>query len=90
MQELRCVNDWVHLGVFLEVTAADLMSIRHGHASLLERKSEMLRVCMERAKGPPTWGEVVHALLAIGMRSLATEIAMKHGKMIWKGSCTPD
>ncbi len=80
VQDLKDVMDWAHMGVFLEVAPAELAVIRSGHASLLERKAEMLRVWLERAREVPTWSQIVHALLAIGMRTLATDIAMKYGE----------
>lgn len=81
LQELQSMTDWIHFGVFLGVAIRDLMGIRAGHASLLERKSEMLRVWMEGSTEPSTWSGVVQALLDIGMQSLATDIAMKYSKL---------
>ena len=77
MSELQDVNDWVTFGLYLGIKMPRLEAIRADYPTLGERRTQML-IEWQR-KVIPTWSAVVQALVGIGMRRLASELAQKHG-----------
>ena len=76
--------DWLHLGIFLEVPEITLSIIKHDHSDTERRKTEMLSTWM-RVTREPTWGKLVHALIAINRKRLAYKLALKYGILIGHG-----
>ena len=77
MRELQEVNDWVTLGLYLGIKMSKLEEIEADYPKLARRRIEMLEEWQKRMI--PTWSAVVQALVGIGMRHLASELAQKHG-----------
>ena len=76
--ELHEVTDWIPLGLHLGITLPELKIIKANNSNDLK----MCRIEMFeewRKKVTPTWSAVVQALVEIGMRRLASELAQKHG-----------
>ena len=77
MKELEDVNDWLTFGIFLGVKMPILEAIRADYQTTRERRTQMLYEWQKNVI--PTWSAVVQALVGIRMRSLASELARKHG-----------
>ena len=77
MSELQDVIDWITFGLYLGVKMPRLEAIKVDYPTLRERRTQMLNEWQK--KGTPTWSVVVQALVEIGMRRLAYELAQKHG-----------
>ena len=77
MSELQDVNDWVTLGLYLGIKMPRLEAIKVDCPTLGERRTQMLNEWQNNVT--PTWSAVVQALVGIGMRRLASELAQKHG-----------
>ena len=75
--ELHDVIDWIPFGLYLGIRLPELKTIEANYPTLQRRCIEMLQVCQNNAI--PTWSAVVHALVEIGMRHLASDLAQKHG-----------
>ena len=77
MSELQEVNDWVTLGLYLEIKIWKLRAIEKERLTIGERRTQMLEEWQNNVT--PTWSAVVQALVGIGMRRLASELAQIHG-----------
>ena len=77
VSELQEVNDWVTLGLYLEIKIWRLRAIEKEQLTIGERRTQMLEEWQNNVT--PTWSAVVQALVGIGMRRLASELAQKHG-----------
>ena len=77
MSELQEVNEWITLGLQLGIKLSQLKAIKVDCSSLGDCRTQMLHEWQKKVT--PTWSAVVHALLGIGMRHLASELAQKHG-----------
>ena len=77
VSELQDVNDWVLFGLYLGIKMPRLEAIKVDCPTLTERRTEMLNEWQKNVT--PTWSAVVQALVGIGMRRLAAELAQKHG-----------
>ena len=77
MRELQEVNDWVMLGIYLGIKMPKLEEIEEDYPKLARRRTQMLQEWQNNVT--PTWSAVVKALVEIGMRRLASELAQKHG-----------
>ena len=77
VRELQEVNDWVTLGLYLEIKIWRLRAIEKECQTIGERRTQMLNEWQNNVT--PTWSTVVRALVEIGMRRLASELAHKHG-----------
>ena len=77
VSELDDVNDWVPFGLLLGIKMPKLEAIRRDYQTIGERRTQMLYQWQKNVI--PTWSAVVQALSGIGMRSLASELAQKHG-----------
>ena len=77
MSELQDVSDWISFGLCLGIKMPRLEAIRVDYPTLVERRTQMLNEWQKKVT--PTWSAVVQALMGIGMRRLASELAQKHG-----------
>ena len=77
MSELQDVNNWVTFGLYLGIRMPKLEAIKVDCPSLGERRIQMLNEWQKNST--PTWSAVVQALVGMGMRRLAYELAQKHG-----------
>ena len=83
MNELREVNNWIPFGLNLGINSPRLKAIENEYRTIEECRTQLFIDWEKREV--PTWSAVVKALMAIGMRRLASEIAQKHGKYPLKG-----
>ena len=77
MSELQDVNDWTPFGLCLGIKMPILEAIKVDCPTLKECRIKMLNEWQKKVT--PTWAIVVQALVRIGMRRLASELAQKHG-----------
>ena len=78
MSELQEVNDWVTFGLYLGIKMWRLSAIqKECHWKIVEGRTQMLEEWQKNVT--PTWSAIVQALVKIGMRRLASELAQKHG-----------
>ena len=77
VSELQEVNDWVTFGLHLKIKIWKLRAIEKECQTIGERRTRMLEEWQNNET--PTWPAVVQALVGIGMRRLASELAQKHG-----------
>ena len=77
MNELQDVNDWIPFGLYLGIKMPRLEAIKADCPTLGERRIQMFNEWQKKVT--PTWSAVVQALVGIGMRRLASELAQKHG-----------
>ena len=77
VSELQDVIDWVPFGLQLGIKMPKLKAIVVDYPTTAERRTQMLYEWQNNVI--PTWSAVVRALSGIGMRSLASELAQKHG-----------
>ena len=77
MNELKRVNDWIPLGLSLGVEMSTLEAIERERITIGERRTQMLSEWQKQAT--PTWSAVIQALVNMGMRHLASQLARKHG-----------
>ena len=77
MSELQDVNDWVTFGLYLGIKMSRIEAIKVDCPTLGDRRTQMLNEWQKKVT--PTWSAVVQALVGIGMRSLASELAQKYG-----------
>ena len=76
--ELKKVIDWIPFGLNLGLKMEELKTIEANYPNDLQRRRiEMLNEWQKKVT--PTWSAVVQALMGIGMRRLASELAQKHG-----------
>ena len=80
VSELHEVNDWVTFGLYLGIKIWRLRAIEKECQTIGERRTQMLEEWQNNEI--PTWSAVVQALVGIGMRRLASEIAQTHGWFI--------
>ena len=78
MNALQEVNNWIHFGLNLGIDISRLEAIEKERATIEERRLQLFIYWQKQVV--PTWSAVVKALMAIGMRRLASEIAQKHGR----------
>ena len=77
MKELQDVNDWLTFGICLGIKMPKLETIKSDCPTTGERRIQVLNEWHKSVI--PTWSAVVQALVGIGMRRLASELAQKHG-----------
>ena len=80
VNELKRVNDWIPLGLNLGVEISTLEAIERERITIGERRTQMLNEWQKQA--PPTWSAVIQALVKMGMRHLATQLAQKKGTVM--------
>ena len=81
---LSGVNDWIPLGLNLGVEISTLKAIERERITIGERRVLMLNEWQKQV--PPTWSAVIQALVKMGMRHLATQLAQKKGSVMPDGS----
>ena len=79
MNELKRVNDWIPLGLNLGVEISTLEAIERERITIGERRTQMLNEWQKQAT--PTWSAVIQALVKMGMRRLAIQLAQKKGSV---------
>ena len=77
MNELTEVNNWIPLGLGLGLKISTLEAIERERITIGERRTQMLIEWQKQAT--PTWSAVLQALVKMGIRSLASRLAQKHG-----------
>ena len=75
--ELHGVVDWIPFGLYLGIKLPELKAIEANYPTLQRCRIEMLEEWQKNVT--PTWSAVVQALVGIGMRRLASELAETHG-----------
>ena len=65
------------LGLYLGIKMHKLEEIEENHQKLAKCRTQMLNEWQNNVT--PTWSAVVQALVGIGMRRLAYQLAQKHG-----------
>lgn len=78
LSELKEVDNWFDLGVYLKVPDHKLREIGQDYSDVEECKIEM--ILLWRQQSSPTWPAIVNALSDIGMHKLAVKIAEKYGE----------
>jgi len=78
VKELQGVNDWLTFGIYLGIKMPKLETIKTDCATTGERRIQVLNEWQKNVI--PTWSAVVQALVGIGMRRLASNLAQKHGE----------
>ena len=77
MNELKGVIYWTPLGLNLGLDISTLLAIERERITIEERRTHMLIAWEEQAT--PTWSAVIQALVKMGMRPLASQLAQNHG-----------
>ena len=77
VNELTEVNNWIPLGLNLGIKISTLEAIERERITIGERRTQMLIDWQKQET--PTWSAVIQALAGMGMRSLASRLAHKHG-----------
>ena len=80
VSELQEVNDWVTFGLYLGIKIWRLRAIEKECQTIGECRTRMLEEWQNNEI--PTWSAVVQALVGIGMRRLASDLAQTHGWFI--------
>jgi len=80
VKELQDVNDWLTFGIYRGIKMPTMEAIRRDYPTTGERRTQMLYEWQKNVI--PTWSAVVQALVGIGMRRLASELAQKHGQLV--------
>ena len=76
--QLQDVIDWIPFGLYLGIKMEELKIIEKNYPKDLKRcRTEMFYEWQKKVTS--TWSAVVQALMGIGMRRLASELAQKHG-----------
>ena len=78
VKELQEVNNWIPFGLNLGIDISKLEAIEKVCPTIEERHTQLFIYWQNQVV--PTWSAVVQALMAIGKRRLAYEIAQKHGR----------
>ena len=78
VRELRSVNNWKTFGLYLGIKIEKLNAIEMERPTIDERRTMMLEEWQNNMI--PTWSAVVQALVGMGMRRLACNLAQKHGE----------
>ena len=79
VRELHDVYDWIPFGLYLGIKMPRLKEIEKECQTIADCRIKMLDEWQNKVT--PTWSPVVHALVEIGMRRHASELAQKHGKL---------
>ena len=75
--ELQDVITWIPFGLYLGIKIGKLRAIERECSTVQECRIKMLEEWQNNVT--PTWSAVVKALVGIGMRRNASELAEKHG-----------
>ena len=86
--ELKEVEDWFELGVYLGVPDYKLREIEQDCRYMDVEECKMEMILLWRQMTIPTWSAIVNALTEIGKHKRALEIASKYSKYIsWLKLC---
>ena len=85
LNELKDVDDWFELGVYLNVPDHKLREIGQDYGDTDECMIEM--ILLWRQLCVPTWKAITTALSDIGMHALAVKIAHKYGEYTTRLTC---
>ena len=77
MNELKGVIYWIPLGLNLGLDISTLLAIERERITIDECRTHMLIAWQKQAI--PTWSAVAQALVKIGMRPLASQLAQNQG-----------
>ena len=77
VNELKGVIYWIPLGLNLGLEISTLLAIERERITIEERRTHMLIAWQKQAI--PTWSAVIQALVKMGMRPLASQLARNHG-----------
>ena len=77
VNELQDVNQWVPFGLYLGIKIEILRAIEMECSTIQDRRIKMLEEWQNNTT--PTWSAVINALVGIGMKRHASEIAHKQG-----------
>ena len=77
VNELKGVIYWIPLGLNLGLEISTLLAIERERITIEERCTHMLIAWQKQAI--PTWSAVIQALVKMGMRPLASQLARNHG-----------
>ena len=75
--ELHDVTNWLPFGLYLGIKIEELKTIEANYPTLQRCRLEMLEEWQKKVI--PTWSAVAQALMGIGRRRQAIELAQKHG-----------
>ena len=78
--ELKDVDDWFELGVYLGVPDHKLREIEQDCRYMDVEECKMEMILHWRQMTIPTWSAIVNALAEIGQHKVALEIASKYSK----------
>ena len=79
VSELHDVVRWFQLGIYLDISPAELMKIRADHRETEPCKTEMLVTWLRQTR-EASWSTVVRALFGMRMGTLAQKVALKYGE----------
>ena len=79
VSELHDVVRWFQLGIYLDISPAELMKIRADHRETEPCKTEMLVTWLRQTR-EPSWSTVVRALVGMRMGTLAQKVALKYSE----------
>ena len=77
VNELKGVIYWIPLGLSLGLEISTLLAIERERITIEERRTHMLIAWQKQET--PTWSAVIQALVKMGMRPLASQLAQNHG-----------
>ena len=80
LNELKDIDDWFELGVYLGVPDHKLRKIEQDCCYMDVEECKMEMILLWRQMTVPTWGAIVNALAEIGKHKRALEIASKYSK----------
>ena len=81
--ELNEVVEWEPLGLEMKVPHLELQKIRRDYNGVEACKTHiMLSTWLDHYIEPPTWADVVRALVKTGNRRVAQKIANKYGRFL--------
>ena len=78
MNELQEVNNWIPFGLNLGILWSSLEAIKMQCHNIEDCRTQLFISWQKQVV--PTWTAVVKALMAIGMRRLASKLAQKYGR----------
>ena len=77
VHELKGIEEWVRLGLYLGLSMAEIKEIEHTHPDTSSRRMAMLDKWM-RKEGNPSWEMVVEALEKMSELGLANQLREKY------------
>jgi len=78
VNELQEVNNWIPFGLNLGIKISRLKAIEKTYHTIDDCRTQLFTDWQQQVV--PKWSAVVKALMAIGMRLLASKLAQKYGR----------